>query len=196
MTDDERWPRPVGGHLALDFVNTDVFSHSNPSTDILRSADEFQAWLSFAGSVGEVSTRAPASDRSVLPDAAALRAALRSIFEAVAADSAVEPEALAHLQTAYADAVRRATPRVDDRRLVWQPEGSSPRAALGVISRASVELLHDGSGHRVKACPGCGFLFLDTTKNGSRRWCSMDDCGSLEKARRYVAKRAAHRRVG
>jgi predicted RNA-binding Zn ribbon-like protein len=164
MTDDERWPRPVGGHLALDFVNTDVFSHSNPSTDILRSADEFQAWLSFAGSV--------------------------------AADSAVEPEALAHLQTAYADAVRRATPRVDDRRLVWQPEGSSPRAALGVISRASVELLHDGSGHRVKACPGCGFVFLDTTKNGSRRWCSMDDCGSLEKARRYVAKRAAHRRAG
>ncbi|MFD0480100.1 CGNR zinc finger domain-containing protein [Nonomuraea thailandensis] len=42
-------------------------------------------------------------------------------------------------------------------------------------------------------CPSCGWLFLDTTRNGSRRWCSMAMCGSQVKSRRYYAAKTAHR---
>jgi predicted RNA-binding Zn ribbon-like protein len=44
---------------------------------------------------------------------------------------------------------------------------------------------------RVRACPGlgdCGWLFLDTSKSGRRRWCSMEGCGSRAKMRRYYAR--------
>jgi predicted RNA-binding Zn ribbon-like protein len=42
---------------------------------------------------------------------------------------------------------------------------------------------------RVKECPNCGWLFLDTTKNGKRRWCSMEDCGSNVKALEYYYRK-------
>jgi predicted RNA-binding Zn ribbon-like protein len=46
---------------------------------------------------------------------------------------------------------------------------------------------------RVKACGGCRYLFLDETKNGSRRWCSMAECGTRAKMRRFVVRRSAAR---
>lgn len=191
MSDDERWPRLVGGHLALDFVNTDVFVGGDPATDILRSADEFRAWLSSTGSGGQLTDRSLGSERSLLQDADALRAALRSIFETLAAGGRVDPEPLAVLRDSYAEAVRGATLAIEDHRLIWRSDGSAARDALGDIARGAVDLLRDGSAERIKACPGCGFVFLDTTKNGSRRWCAMEDCGTQEKMRRYVTKRAS-----
>jgi predicted RNA-binding Zn ribbon-like protein len=60
-----------------------------------------------------------------------------------------------------------------------------------------VTLLVEGDLARVKACPGpandCGWLFYDTSKNASRRWCSMEGCGSVAKMRHYRARRQAER---
>jgi predicted RNA-binding Zn ribbon-like protein len=61
---------------------------------------------------------------------------------------------------------------------------------LRELAWASLDLLSTAPIARIKLCPACGFAFLDTTKNGTRRWCSMAECGTREKARRYVAKRA------
>jgi predicted RNA-binding Zn ribbon-like protein len=56
---------------------------------------------------------------------------------------------------------------------------------------AASELLTSDEMARVKRCPGCGWLFLDTSRNGMRRWCSMEDCGSEAKSKRqYERKRA------
>ena len=62
--------------------------------------------------------------------------------------------------------------------------------ALAVLESA-LELLHEGA--RVHECPGenCGWLFVDQTRNHSRRWCSMEGCGSRAKMRRYRAARAS-----
>jgi predicted RNA-binding Zn ribbon-like protein len=66
--------------------------------------------------------------------------------------------------------------------------------ALGrPIAYAAWELLTSGPLDRVKRCHACPWLYLDQSKNGSRRWCSMDDCGKAVKMSRYVAKRAAAR---
>jgi predicted RNA-binding Zn ribbon-like protein len=58
---------------------------------------------------------------------------------------------------------------------------------------AAVELLTTGPLDRIKACAGCRFVFVDESKNRSRRWCSMEDCGTTAKMRRYVARRSANR---
>ncbi len=56
------------------------------------------------------------------------------------------------------------------------------------IVEAAVALLVSDAILRVKSCPTCGWFFLDASKNGSRRWCSMDACGSVAKARRYYRR--------
>jgi predicted RNA-binding Zn ribbon-like protein len=57
------------------------------------------------------------------------------------------------------------------------------------IVEAAVALLLSDAIAQVKSCPGCGWLFLDATKNHSRRWCRMSDCGARAKARRYYRRR-------
>jgi predicted RNA-binding Zn ribbon-like protein len=53
---------------------------------------------------------------------------------------------------------------------------------------AAATLLVSDAMRRVKSCPTCGWLFLDASKNRSRRWCSMDTCGAVAKARRYYRR--------
>ena len=56
------------------------------------------------------------------------------------------------------------------------------------IVEAAVALLVSDAMLRVKSCPSCSWFFLDVSKNRSRRWCSMDACGSVAKARRYYRR--------
>ncbi len=59
---------------------------------------------------------------------------------------------------------------------------------LGPVARSAVELLTSGRRARVRECEGangCGWLFIDTSKNGRRRWCDMKVCGNRAKARRH-----------
>jgi predicted RNA-binding Zn ribbon-like protein len=186
----------VGGHPALDLVNTDVVSQGDRSTDVLRAAGEFLAWCEYAGvaSVAPGPLRlAAVQERAFLARATALRSAIRSIVEAVAEQREADPDALTMLQSVSADAVGRAVPALDGGRLTWTWEPTAPDAVLWELACAAVDLLRTGVTARIKVCPGCGFVFLDATKNGSRRWCSMDDCGKQEKMRRYVTKRAQGR---
>lgn len=56
---------------------------------------------------------------------------------------------------------------------------------IAPIVSSAFDLLTSSSLERVGACPGCGWVYLDVTKNGKRRWCSMEGCGSAAKAREY-----------
>ena len=64
-------------------------------------------------------------------------------------------------------------------------------AMLWPIIHAAGELLLSEKISQVKECPGCGWLFLDTSKNGSRRWCSMNTCGARDKTRKYHKRQRA-----
>jgi predicted RNA-binding Zn ribbon-like protein len=70
----------------------------------------------------------------------------------------------------------------------WRDDHTLARPLRPVV-HAAVLLLTTGALDRNKRCGGCRFLFNDESKNRSRRWCSMDDCGTAEKIRRYVAVR-------
>ena len=74
------------------------------------------------------------------------------------------------------------------------PDMTRLDAMLRPIGLAALELLTSPQLSRIKKCAGCPWLFLDQSKNFSRRWCAMNDCGTHEKIRRYVSRRAAARR--
>lgn len=192
----ERWPRLVAGDLALDFVNTDVASQGDRSTDVLRSVDEFIAWCAHAGiepTSSEPDGWSPMQEQAFLNDAVDLRSAIRAVVAAICERRDPDLAALDTLRSAYADAVDRAAAKLDGGRLSWAWEPVPPAFELSRVIGAAVDLLRDAPIDRLKACPSCGFVFLDTTRNGSRRWCSMEDCGTQEKMRRYVTKRAQTR---
>ena len=96
-----------------------------------------------------------------------------------------------------AHAVAHADLAVDGERVVlrWPGDGlGTVGGAVGdAVSQAAYDLLTGDHLARVKVCAGCHWVFLDQSKNGSRRWCSMEDCGTSAKMRRYVARRAARR---
>jgi predicted RNA-binding Zn ribbon-like protein len=64
---------------------------------------------------------------------------------------------------------------------------------LWPVAEAAYRLLVGQEIQRLKRCAGCPWLFVDRSKNHSRRWCSMEICGTDEKMRRYVTKRADRR---
>jgi predicted RNA-binding Zn ribbon-like protein len=74
----------------------------------------------------------------------------------------------------------------------WEAEPDL-RAPLWAFTHRAVDLLTNGPLQRLKVCHRCRWLFLDVSKNRSRRWCSMEGCGTDDKKERYVARRRARR---
>ena len=122
-----------------------------------------------------------------------LRRAVVDVFGAIADQSRVPEPAWATLRRAAGEAVAGAQPELRDQRVRPTWELDTLEALGRPIAYAAWELLTSGPLDRVKRCHACPWLYLDQSKNGSRRWCSMDDCGKAVKMSRYVAKRAAAR---
>jgi predicted RNA-binding Zn ribbon-like protein len=188
-------PLPVlGGHLALDFANT-VDDPLGPER--WDHVADYPALLYWAVQRDLASPRLhalaaarPAEADEVVRRAVQLRSALNDTFGAVVDGAPLdEPwtrlrpfcvEALAHMNVAA------------DVRAEWDP--TLLAAPLWAVADAAHLLLRSGDDLRhLKRCAGCPWLFLDRSRNGSRRWCAMGDCGTHEKIRRYVTKRAQRR---
>jgi len=118
------------------------------------------------------------------------------IFLAIADGSAPPDQALRRLQLAYLEALAHGQliSAGDGGRYQWRwDSGSSLLAPLWTVVAAAVELLTHGPADRIKPCHACRFLFIDLSKNGSRRWCSMEDCGKAAKIARYLQRRSSAR---
>ena len=169
----------VGGDPALDFANT-VGDDRVP--DPLESYATFAAWAVRIGVIDE--TFRPAESKRALDEARALRAAIDAVFRALATGSSPPAAALAQLVQRAGAAVERAN--LAGRDLAW--DGDDPERPLWPIAVSALDLLRDGPLDQLKVCEDCPWLFLDTSRNHSRRWCSMADCGTRAKMRRYRAR--------
>lgn len=190
--------RLVGGNLALDFVNTRVGPPgAAPDDDVLTGYPELIAWGVHADDLTAAEAtalRRRARDDATGADATFLRALrtrdyLDGIFQALAAGRSPEPTALARLRDDEADALAHA--RLDQDSgfaWTWRDDHSLARP-LRPVAHAAVGLLTTATMERIKRCEACSFVFYDESKNRSRRWCSMEDCGTAEKMRRYIAAR-------
>jgi predicted RNA-binding Zn ribbon-like protein len=210
---------PWGGALCLDFANT-LEPRGGPPPypvppnftfrDELLTYDHLVAWLvhkkELDQKTGE-SLLVPAQDDSegadsVLSRAHVLRDAIYRVFWTIAHGEAPSQDDLVLLSREYADAAAHAALVLDGARIRWEWPAEQVLLArpLWSVAWSSVALLTTGDLRRIKVCPGpgvdsvpCAWLFYDSSKNGSRRWCSMTDCGGVTKARIQTERRRAAR---
>jgi predicted RNA-binding Zn ribbon-like protein len=195
VSDDLPFRERVGGALVLDFVNTrDAWLNEARRREYLRDYDDLVAWALAAGALDAAPRRVGrAAAAEVHGRAIALRGALFDLFAPLA--HGVDPPAGAIDAVNAAWRSLGARPQLDPAtlRTTWT---DAPDAPLGPVLESAAALLHDGPLDRLRVCPGpdgwCGALFIDRTKNRSRRWCSMAVCGNPAKMR----ARAARRRTG
>jgi len=156
---------------------------------------EHVALFSFAQAerLEKQAARVPKTAAAEFRKTQALREALYRIFFALARGENVSQADLADLQSHYIDALKSAQLSSTMQGYGWHWEQDINFATVGWrCAQAAVELLGSENLARVKECPNCGWLFLDQSKNTSRRWCSMEGCGSEVKSRRQYARQHRH----
>jgi predicted RNA-binding Zn ribbon-like protein len=176
------WSR-IGGHLALDLCNT-VSWRLDPARTIDRIPDLDATLDWFRALTGTE----PTADGTTLANVHRLRAATIHIVDAHLDATTPDPQDIATVLTAWRDALTVAdVPPA----LPLVPKSAHVGAHLGL---AVADLLaHDHPELRRCHGDGCGWLFLDTTRNHSRRWCDPADCGNRARVRAYTQRQRAAR---
>jgi predicted RNA-binding Zn ribbon-like protein len=192
----------LGGELCLDFANTVEPRLGSHRSDYLASYADLVRWARHAGSLSEEEARRllleaedkPSEAAAAWEQAVALRETVYRVFSAVAEEEQPEASDLDALTAAHLEALAHYSVVPTARGFGWaRAEGSKLEGPLWSVALSATRLLTTGELERVKECPtgegGCGWLFYDASKNKSRRWCSMADCGSRVKMRRMYARR-------
>lgn len=195
----------AGGALALDFANTVGGTHVRPTHDHLRSYADIVRFAQMADGLDtpaakrllQRAEREPGRAAAVYELGIMLREAIWGVFSALA--SGDDPrEVDIELLTDAAAAGRARERLVFDRSGVsWSlaSDRDELERPLWDIACSAADILTSPELDRVKQCASttCEWVFLDRSKNRSRRWCDMSDCGNRAKARRFQAKKHAAR---
>ncbi|MFI5955773.1 CGNR zinc finger domain-containing protein [Cryptosporangium sp. NPDC051539] len=199
--------RIVGGHVALDLVNT-VEPRTPEGTEFrehLNSPTDLMSWAVRLGILTDTESEQvrAAWDASPTAGEQALRASLEireATYDVLLTVLGTAPNprpdaarALDHLGLRWAAATARSALTFGGEALTLFV-GTAPATLVpDRLAITTVEFLRTGDTNHVRACPldegGCGWFFLDRSRNGSRRWCAMGDCGVQAKSRRLTARR-------
>ncbi|MDA0702023.1 MAG: ABATE domain-containing protein [Proteobacteria bacterium] len=199
-------PKYLAGAICLDFANT-LSGRMDPAP--IERIDSYAALVAWAAQ-GGLLTEPRAADllgeargrlkeaQTAVARAAALRAAIHQAFAARAVGRVPDPDPITDINAALAAAMRHRRLEVEDGRVAWGWE-KTPDALdqmLWPVAQSAADVLTASDPVRVKECPGigCGWLFVDRSKNGSRRWCEMEVCGNRAKARRFKTRQNAPNR--
>jgi predicted RNA-binding Zn ribbon-like protein len=188
-----------GGVDCLDFVNTIPDRFDGTNRDNLSSFNDLIYWAKKAKIIDNTSFTAlektakhnERKAKDFFSEAVSLRSLVYSIFKPISSRQKIKPADL----EAFNALVKRyfvfleIGPRKDGFAEQWNFDSNQFYSVTAPIVKSAYELLLSGKLERVKECPNCGWLFLDTTKNGKRRWCSMEDCGSNVKALEYYYRK-------
>ncbi len=191
-----------GGALCLDFANTVSWRKLDQrASEHLRSYDDLVAFAEqskvltsdWAGELRAHARQHSREAQQALRRALAYRESLYRAFAALAQRRAVPPddlkqvndveiEALVHRRLVRAGPVYRWQWEWDDKRML--------ELILWLIAQSATELLTSSQLSTVRMCqaPDCAWLFLDQSRNRSRRWCDMKVCGNRQKARRHYQR--------
>jgi predicted RNA-binding Zn ribbon-like protein len=193
---------PVDKPVSLEFTNTVRWHASQNPEDTLRSYADLVSWARKAGLATDREARRLLNRARVQPEEAGralerarrLREAIYEIFLALIDKRPVRKADLDQLNLAIRQLEEGA--RIEHTRAgfvwVWNNLGVALDSLLAPIALSAVNLLLSERHRWVGQCAddrGCGWLFLDTSKNHSRRWCDMNDCGNRAKQRRLKERR-------
>lgn len=184
----------IGGHPALDLANT-VFNRRVPEADneLLNSARDIGNWLQASGLAGvrEAAAVAGMAAEPIVERIHAVREASAQIFGSIAAKEASATEAsttkaMGFLFTSAASGLGGGAVGLDG----TKPELAlarwrDPDAVAAVLAMLAIEGFFTLPRERLRSCPRCGWLFVDTSRGGKRRWCNMRVCGNREKVSRH-----------
>jgi predicted RNA-binding Zn ribbon-like protein len=197
--------RIVGGNLALDFANTaEGTPEGKLEREHLMGYEDLVFWGChvglLSGQQGERLLRQgrqrPVEADAVFTRALEFRGHLYRLFRAVAEGDDPPAESVETLRRYECEALTHAVLAPSGSgEFGWMWElGDDLAGVFWPVAHSATELLTSGPLGRVKGCAGCNWLFVDESKNRSRRWCTMEECGIHAKMRRYVARRAAKRK--
>jgi predicted RNA-binding Zn ribbon-like protein len=189
--------RLIGGRVCLDFVNTVGGRNALVLGDKLGDYSNLVKWSRHADIITGTEARrliqegkqSPIEAETVFRRALALREALYRICKAIIAGRAPRSGDLETVndELLVARSHERLTHAED--RFTWEWVGGEVALdrMLWSIAHSGGELLTTGDLSRLRACGGeeCGWLFEDTSRNRSRQWCHMQECGNLAKVRRF-----------
>jgi predicted RNA-binding Zn ribbon-like protein len=197
----------LGGRLSLAFANTADWHASDHPVEFLTSYSDLVAWSQHVGILTDhqaqrllkKAAHRPEDATAVLKRAIVLREAIYRIFSAISHGRPPQAADLATFNAELSRALAQSRIVSTTEGFAWDWAGTE-----GVLDRMLWPVLHDVAGlltsaelDRVGQCADdrCGWLFLDTSRNRSRRWCSMEGCGNRAKVRRhYKRKRAVRKR--
>ncbi len=188
----------IGGRLCLDFANT-VSTRVDPlCREYLTCYEDLVEWSRHVGILKDRQVkhfrteagRHPVKANRVLHAAIQIRETIYRIFSSIAHQKRPSAPDMTFLNSALSKALQRAQilSKAQGFEWGWKHAEHTLDDMLWPIVRSAADLLTSSEIIRIRQCArpkGCDWLFIDATKNQSRRWCSMKLCGSLDKARRY-----------
>jgi predicted RNA-binding Zn ribbon-like protein len=187
----------VAGHVALDFVNTldNRFTENGPD-ELLASYEDLLRFSRQSGLLtGPQAKKLKGLDGSeALRQAKELREILAAIAYAQLAGKSLSASNLTSLEHYFKQASLHRHLTADRLRPLWRWHGldSQADAPVWLLAQAAEDFLLSQQSTQLRCCASetCRWLFLDTSKNRTRRWCDMKVCGNRMKARRFYARKA------
>jgi predicted RNA-binding Zn ribbon-like protein len=182
--------------LALEFVNTLAYRGSTRS-ESLKSFSDLLAWCESSGALPKEaraelhrwSERHPENAGAVFRDAIELREMLARIFLRFTSETMPAESDMRALNLALAEAPARQHVAAEGESYAWRIaiHSITATAILAAVLWSAADLLVSATRKRIRHCANdqCLWLFVDDSKNGSRRWCSMQACGNRAKASRH-----------
>jgi predicted RNA-binding Zn ribbon-like protein len=192
--------RCPGGALCLDFCNSGEGLHNRESQEWLGDFADLIDWLEATGAIGakqakqlrSAGERAPKAAEEEWKRAIQFRDALGRVLLAKVVGKPAEAADLALIEAEYARTAAFARLAPTPQGFAWEVKPEL-QAALRPVVKSAVELMTSESVERLRRCGSdtCYWLFIDETKNCSRRWCEMATCGNRHKVRRHRARQAS-----
>src|SRR6266446_5025808 len=192
--------RCPGGALCLDFCNSGQSARGPSGAEWIASFPDLIDWLEAAQALAagqaarlrRAGAAAPRAAAQVWGRAIKFREALFRVLNAKAQGGAVAREDLSNIEAEHARAVSFARLSRTGEGYAWSldPSASALEAAMQPLVESAVSLLTSAKLERLRRCgrSTCYWLFIDETRNHSRRWCEMASCGNVVKVRRHREK--------
>jgi predicted RNA-binding Zn ribbon-like protein len=184
MTNGYQW-RFIGGHLALDLCNTISWRlDAGRTVERLRDPSDLADWFGSA-----TSHDAPAGLDDALPRVRRLRDGIIRLVDAHLDRRRAPVDDIRVVHDAWLAALGVAE-RSQGLPLTETIDPTTPALLVSHLALSTGELLHRPDLSTLRRCDGdgCGWLFLDTTRNHSRRWCDSFDCGNRARVRAYARR--------
>jgi predicted RNA-binding Zn ribbon-like protein len=191
-------PQLIGGHVALDLVNTVSWRlDDGRRKDHLTDFAALAQWCRATSLLDKVATQDllaaavahPEPAERAVHDTRALREHLHALLAALIDGDTFGPVTVPPgLRLLFLDALTRSDLAGPPMR--WQVAVTQPADIPRLLALQALDLMQGLSESSLRRCQGagCGWLFLDRTRNHARRWCSSADCGNRDRAQRYYAR--------